>query len=108
MSTNQAAEEFKAKGIQLDFVYVDARHDYSGCWEDMTNWWPIVRSGGILAGHDFENADEVHGGTQWVGDGSHGMKAVKGAVEDFSQKVGVQYVITRREMQYPTWYMRKP
>lgn len=27
----------------LDFVYVDARHDYCGAWEDMELYWPKVR-----------------------------------------------------------------
>ncbi len=27
----------------IDFVYVDARHDYCGAWEDMELYWPKVR-----------------------------------------------------------------
>jgi hypothetical protein len=27
----------------LDFVYVDARHDYCGAWEDISLYWPKVR-----------------------------------------------------------------
>lgn len=37
----------------LDFVYVDARHDYCGVKEDMELYWPKLREGGIMAGHDF-------------------------------------------------------
>ena len=32
----------------VDFIYVDARHDYCGAWEDMTLWWPKLRTGGIM------------------------------------------------------------
>lgn len=27
----------------VDFVYVDARHDYCGCLDDMEAWWPKLR-----------------------------------------------------------------
>ena len=33
--------------------YIDARHDYCGCSEDIQNWWPKVKPGGIMAGHDY-------------------------------------------------------
>ena len=39
----------------IDFVYVDARHDYKGVLEDLRLYWPKVRQGGILAGHDYLN-----------------------------------------------------
>jgi hypothetical protein len=29
----------------LDYVYVDARHDYCGTMEDIQTWWPLIRSG---------------------------------------------------------------
>ena len=52
--------------LRLAFLALsDARHDYEGCTEDMTNYWSLINSGGILAGHDFEDANEVYGGTQW-------------------------------------------
>lgn len=34
----------------VDFVYVDARHDYCGVVEDLGLYWPKVRSGGMMAG----------------------------------------------------------
>lgn len=37
----------------LDFVYIDARHDYNGVLEDLLAWWPKLKVGGVLAGHDF-------------------------------------------------------
>jgi predicted O-methyltransferase YrrM len=43
----------------LDFIYVDARHDYCGTREDLHSWWPKLRYGGILAGHDYLSAEEV-------------------------------------------------
>ena len=37
----------------VDFVYLDARHEYEGVLEDLDAWWPVLRWGGLLAGHDF-------------------------------------------------------
>lgn len=37
----------------LDFVYVDARHDYRSVKEDMGLWWSKVCRGGVLLGHDL-------------------------------------------------------
>lgn len=39
----------------LDFVYLDARHDFEGIAEDMQAWWPKVCPGGIMAGHDLKH-----------------------------------------------------
>jgi hypothetical protein len=48
MLTKEAANEVPDES--LDYVYVDARHDYCGCKEDMDRWWPKLRPGGLLAG----------------------------------------------------------
>ncbi len=34
----------------VDFVYLDARHDYCGVSEDLHAWYPKLRVGGIMAG----------------------------------------------------------
>lgn len=34
----------------IDFIYVDARHDYCGVKEDIELYWPKLREGGIMAG----------------------------------------------------------
>eukprot|EP00976_Prorocentrum_cordatum_P081698 1184517-Prorocentrum_minimum.AAC.4 len=44
----------------VDFVYLDARHDFCAVREDMEAYWPKVKCGGIMAGHDYMSADEVH------------------------------------------------
>jgi len=43
----------------LDYIYVDARHDYCGVREDPRTWWPKLRMGGIFAGHDYLSGSEA-------------------------------------------------
>jgi len=37
----------------LDFVYIDANHEYEHVKYDLVNWAEKVRVGGIIAGHDY-------------------------------------------------------
>lgn len=50
----QAAREWQ-RGAILGVVFIDAAHDYQNCLDDIDAWWPLVRSGGILAGHDYQH-----------------------------------------------------
>lgn len=51
MTSNEAA---KVVNVPLDFVYIDGNHQESYFRQDVELWWPKLRSGGILAGHDIE------------------------------------------------------
>jgi hypothetical protein len=47
----------------LDFVYIDGNHVEQAVYEDLTLWAPKVRSGGVVAGHDyraFSNKPTIH------------------------------------------------
>lgn len=98
---------------EVDFIYVDARHDYCGVRQDIEMYWPKLREGGIMAGHDYVTAQEVdvfsNGSQDWstCGDGTKHMGAVKGAVNDFAEEHQLQVLVTYRE-QWPTWIIRKP
>jgi len=37
----------------LDFVFIDGDHSYQAVIDDILAWWPKVRPGGVLAGHDY-------------------------------------------------------
>lgn len=47
----EAAEEFQDES--LDLVFLDGDHSYEGVDADIKAWWPKVKQGGILGGHDF-------------------------------------------------------
>jgi len=38
---------------KLDFVYIDRLHDYKSVLDDIAAWYPHVRIGGVVGGHDF-------------------------------------------------------
>ena len=37
----------------FDFIYINGNHRKESVTDDMQAWYPKVRSGGILAGHDY-------------------------------------------------------
>lgn len=94
----------------LDFVYIDARHDYCGVTDDINTYWPKIKSGGIMAGHDYLNVSEVKKispNQDWglCEDGSRNEGAVKGAVNDFAFKNNL--IVTFTQENWPTWFIRK-
>ncbi|HRQ68058.1 MAG TPA: class I SAM-dependent methyltransferase [Candidatus Syntrophosphaera sp.] len=41
------------KDESLDFVYIDAAHDFDNVMMDIIGWSKKVRTGGIVSGHDY-------------------------------------------------------
>lgn len=64
----------------LDFVYIDAAHDYGSVLADLEAWYPKVRPGGIFAGHDYEPGSDV-----------------RRAVDEFCARQGIKPRATIRE-----------
>ena len=81
----------------LDYVYVDAVHDYRGALTDLTDWWPKIRPGGIMAGHDFIDSIDPF----W------GVFNVKSAVEHFSAAVAAPFWLTDDPVM-PSFWIAKP
>jgi hypothetical protein len=81
----------------LDFVYIDADHRYDAVVIDLNLWYPKVRSGGIIAGHDY---------TQDNPNPRVGCFGVKAAVNEFAEgKTDVLYVGPDKD--WPTWFWFK-
>lgn len=51
MLSSEAATKFQDGS--LEFVYIDASHDYESVKEDIRLWLPKIKLGGIIAGHDL-------------------------------------------------------
>jgi len=51
MTSEQAASQ--VPDGDLDFAYIDALHDDASVRADLAAWFPKLRPGGILAGHDY-------------------------------------------------------
>lgn len=87
----------------LDFVYIDADHDYEHCKQDIEAWFPKVRHGGLVAGHDFLDWTKEQGAVVNFG--------VKQAVTEFCVKHGYQMHLTTEDffegVPYQTWWFVK-
>ncbi len=56
-TSEEAAKE--CEGKTFDLIFIDALHDHESVKQDIALWWPKVRIGGMLTGHDFNH--------QWPG-----------------------------------------
>lgn len=55
MPSVKAAETLKSIGF--DFVYIDGNHSHPCIDEDVQAWYPLIKLGGVLAGHDYSIPD---------------------------------------------------
>lgn len=78
----------KFKDEFFDFVYVDGNHDLPHAVNDICAWWPKVRKGGILAGHDYINRSNPKLGM-------HVPQAIKAFMDSYH--VGPLYVLGRKD-----------
>lgn len=50
---------------QYDFIFIDGNHTYEGIMADYKNYFPLLRSGGIMAFHDIAQNEEGGGYRVW-------------------------------------------
>ncbi len=62
------------KNDSCDLVYVDADHSYEGVKADIDAYWPKLKTGGVMAFHDYEAP----------------QYGVKQAVTEFAQRLGIR------------------
>lgn len=81
--------------VPQDFVYLDAAHDRESTVADIRAWWPHVRPGGLLMGHDYGRAKPAHiPGEPW---------AVAAAVHEFLVDEGLHL----HHLERSTWAVLK-
>jgi predicted O-methyltransferase YrrM len=42
------------KDRSIDFLFLDTEHSYEHVKEEILAWYPKIKTGGIIAGHDFD------------------------------------------------------
>lgn len=96
--TTSAEAAKRVEDESLDFVYIDARHDYDAVLEDVRLWLPKVRPGGVLAGHDY--VDGVF---------RQGEFGVKTAVDEIFAELGIPVLSTDgKPPRFPSWIVIVP
>jgi len=51
LSSVEASKLYKDES--LDFVFIDAAHDYDNVKLDLESWFPKIKQSGVIAGHDY-------------------------------------------------------
>jgi hypothetical protein len=83
-TSDDAVAQFK--DASLDFVFVDGLHTYEQVKKDCDNYWPKIKKGGLLIGHDFAR-----------------IEGVNKAANEFSDKVGIAIRNAKQDL----WYIVK-
>jgi len=95
--TNQKAVKYFELG-QFDLVYIDADHKFNSVVLDIEQYWPLVKSGGIMGGHDYKHK---------------GQCGVIQAVDFFIEENGLEdnFNVTSEPVKgwiNPSWFVVKP
>ena len=77
----------------LDFVYIDADHKYEAVKADIATWFPKLKSGGIMCGHDYIERSHIE------------EFGVIPAVHEFVAEYGLKFAVTGEG--FATWVICK-
>jgi hypothetical protein len=113
----RASSEISAKIFNdhsLDFVYIDANHAYDYVVQDIKLWFPKVKIGGYILGHDYIDLDWYNDPNYlpnkkdkhiWNGNFYHGVFGVNPAVDEFCEDYGYELTLTNEW--FGTWSVKK-
>lgn len=71
----------------LDFVFIDAEHTYPALSADLQAWYPKIKNGGTIGGHDYSILEDV-----------------RQAVQDFFGPLGLDIHVADND----SWVVYKP
>jgi hypothetical protein len=113
----RAASEIAANMFEdnsLDFVYIDANHAYDYVVQDINLWYPKVKEGGYLCGHDYINMDwyndpnfSPNGKDKHIYSSNfyHGVFGVNPAVDEFCAQNEYHSQVTNEW--FGSWWLKK-
>jgi hypothetical protein len=85
----------------VDAVFIDGDHSYEAVKADIEAWWPSVKPGGWLGGHDIFHTDK-----------RFDFSGVDRAVQEFSEHIGIPFEFDAEDgAGIPlgaVWFVRKP
>lgn len=85
-NTSQTAARFLSRrGVRADLIYVDASHEEIDVYADLTAYWELLESAGVMFGDDYGNRD---------------FPGVRAAVDRFAHERGEQLEVISG------WYWR--
>lgn len=79
----------------FDWVYIDANHAYDFIKEDLAIWYPKVKKGGYICGHDYIKFER------------HGF-GITQAVHEFLSEHGLILSLLTTTDLYESWAIQKP
>lgn len=85
----------------FDWIYLDGDHTYEHVAKELPIYWDLVRSGGLLCGHDYVVTGEHPSQPGFI-------YGVKQAVDEFVASNGLKLHITSEPHGFLTWILEKP
>ena len=86
----------------LDWVFIDADHTAQGVMSDLEAWWPKVKPGGLVSGHDLDNPAA---GVRFDGNPNWGVRV---ALEAFLRARKIDPDAAIEHGGEFTWFVQKP
>lgn len=91
--SKDAADMFQDE--YFDWVYIDSNHAYWAIKEDLALWWPKVKKGGFICGHDYIYFER------------HGFGVTK-ALNEFMRDNGLYFTYLTNGDRHESWAIQKP
>jgi len=97
-----AVKQFKNNS--LDFVYIDAAHDYKNVYQDIREWSKKVRKGGLVCGDDYIFPEDLPKDNEAFNNSKY---AVKKAVIDWVKVNNIKSLFVLTKGMIPNWFYVK-